>query len=118
MNHFLSYAIPGIPYGCNYALIAVGLVLTFRATGVFNLAFGAQAFVAAFLFDIFVRSDHLPVILAFVLSVLVFSPLLGVGFASGSAVASVALGASNTGISSGAHGCIVPSMRPIDSAPK
>ncbi len=33
MSHFLSYAIPGIPYGCNYALMAVGLVLTFRATG-------------------------------------------------------------------------------------
>ena len=77
MSHFLSYAIPGIPYGCNYALMAVGLVLTFRATGVFNLAFGAQAFVAAFIFDLLVRSNHLPVGLAFVLSVLVFSPLLG-----------------------------------------
>ncbi len=77
MSHFLSYAIPGIPYGCNYALMAVGLVLTFRATGVFNLAFGAQAFVAAFIFDLLVRSSHIPVGLAFVLAVLVFSPLLG-----------------------------------------
>ena len=77
MSHFLSYAIPGIPYGCNYALMAVGLVLTFRATGVFNLAFGAQAFVAAFIFDLLVRTNHLPVGLAFVLAVLVFSPLLG-----------------------------------------
>jgi branched-chain amino acid transport system permease protein len=77
MSHFLSYAIPGIPYGCNYALMAVGLVLTFRATGVFNLAFGAQAFVAAFIFYLLVRSDHLPVGVAFALSVFVFSPLLG-----------------------------------------
>ncbi len=77
MSHFLSYAIPGIPYGCNYALMAVGLVLTFRATGVFNLAFGAQAFVAAFIFDLLVKTNHLPVGIAFVLSVLVFSPLLG-----------------------------------------
>jgi len=77
MSHFLSYAIPGIPYGCNFALMAVGLVLTFRATGVFNLAFGAQAFVAAFIFDLLVRTNHLPVLVAFVLSVLVFSPLLG-----------------------------------------
>ena len=52
MSNFLNYAIPGIPYGCEYALIAVGLVLTFRATGVFNLAFGAQAFVAAFAYDL------------------------------------------------------------------
>ncbi|HEY5026496.1 MAG TPA: ABC transporter permease [Acidimicrobiales bacterium] len=73
----MSYAIPGIPYGCNFALMAVGLVLTFRATGVFNLAFGAQAFVAAFIFDLLVRTNHLPVLVAFVLSVLVFSPLLG-----------------------------------------
>ena len=77
MSHFLSYAIPGIPYGCNFALMAVGLVLTFRATGVFNLAFGAQAFLAAFIFDLLVRSSHLPVFLAFVLSVLVLSPVLG-----------------------------------------
>jgi len=79
VSHFLSYAIPGIPYGCNYALMAVGLVLTFRATGVFNLAFGAQAFVAAFIFDLLVRTNHLPVGVAFVLSVLVFSPLVGLG---------------------------------------
>ncbi|HVA03105.1 MAG TPA: ABC transporter permease [Acidimicrobiales bacterium] len=77
MSHLLSYAIPGIPYGCNYALMAVGLVLTFRATGVFNLAFGAQAFVAAFIFDLMVRSSHIPVGIAFVLAVMVFSPLLG-----------------------------------------
>ena len=77
MSEFLSYAIPGIPYGCDFALMAVGLVLTFRATGVFNLAFGAQAFLAAFIFDVLVRSSHLPVWLAFVVSVLVMSPLLG-----------------------------------------
>ncbi len=77
MSQFLSYAIPGIPYGCNFALMAVGLVLTFRATGVFNLAFGAQAFLAAFIFDLLVRSSHLPVGIAFVLSVLVLSPVLG-----------------------------------------
>ncbi len=80
MSTFLSYGIPGIPYGCDFALMAVGLVLTFRATGVFNLAFGAQAFFAAFVFDLLVRSSHLPVGLAFVLSVLVMSPVLGLVF--------------------------------------
>ena len=52
MRTFVSYAIPGIPTGCEYALMAVGLVMTFRATGVFNIAFGAQAFVSAFVFDL------------------------------------------------------------------
>ena len=60
MSTFLNYAIPGIPYGCDYALMAVGLVLTFRATGVFNLAFGAQAFLAAFIFDLLVKSAAHP----------------------------------------------------------
>ena len=78
MSTFLDYALPGIPYGCDFALMAVGLVITFRATGVFNLAFGAQAFAAAFVFDLLVRSQGLPVWAAFVISVLVMSPALGV----------------------------------------
>lgn len=77
MSNFLNYALPGIPYGCDFALIAVGLVITFRATGVFNLAFGAQAFAAAFVFDLLVRSQGLPVWAAFVVSVLIISPALG-----------------------------------------
>ena len=77
MSTFLSYGIPGIPYGCEFALMAVGLVLTFRATGVFNLAFGSQAFAAAFIFDLLVRSEHVPVGLAFVIAVLVISPAMG-----------------------------------------
>jgi len=77
VSTFLSYGIPGIPYGCDFALMAVGLVLTYRATGVFNLAFGSQAFLAAFIFDLLVRSEGLPVWLAFVISVLVISPALG-----------------------------------------
>ncbi len=77
MSTFLDYAIPGIPYGCDVALVAIGLVLTFRATGVFNLAFGAQAFTAAFIFDVLVRSNGLPVWLAFIISVMLFSPALG-----------------------------------------
>ena len=77
MSTFLNYSIPGIPYGCDVALVAVGLVLTFRATGVFNLAFGGQAFVAAFLFDLLVRSEHVPVGLAFLVAVVLFSPAFG-----------------------------------------
>ena len=77
MSTLLGYVLPGIPYGCDFALMAVGLVITFRTTGVFNLAFGAQAFGAAFVFDLLVRSEGLPVWLAFVLSVLVLSPAVG-----------------------------------------
>ncbi len=80
MSHFLDYAIPGVPYGCDFALMAVGLVLTFRATGVFNLAFGAQAFTGAFIFDLLVTAHHVNQWVAFMVAVLVVSPLLGLAF--------------------------------------
>ena len=47
MNDFLSYVVLGIPIGCVFALMAIGIVLTYKTSGVFNLAFGAQAFVSA-----------------------------------------------------------------------
>jgi len=77
VSNFLNYAIPGIPQGCEYALIAVGLVLTFRATGVFNLAFGAQAFVGAFAYDLLNQYQNWPQWAAFIVAVLVISPALG-----------------------------------------
>ena len=80
MEHFLGFAIPGIPYGCTYAIVAVGLVLTYQATGVFNFAFGAQAFTSAFVFTVLTENDHMAGWLAFVISVVVLSPLLGLAF--------------------------------------
>ena len=80
MEHFLGFAIPGIPYGCTYALVAVGLVLTYQATGVLNFAYGAQAYLSAFVFTYLVQNEHLPVGLAFVLSVVVLAPAVGLIF--------------------------------------
>src|SRR6202161_856098 len=76
MEQFFGFAIPGIPYGCTYAIVAVGLVLTYQATGVFNFAFGAQAFAAAFVFTVLTENHHMAGWLAFVISVLVMSPLI------------------------------------------
>jgi ABC-type branched-subunit amino acid transport system permease subunit len=76
MTQFLSYVLPGIPFGCAYALMAVGLVLTYRASGVFNLAFGAQAYVSAVVFYVTVH-DGWPKWAAFVVAVVVFGPLVG-----------------------------------------
>lgn len=80
MEHFLGFAIPGIPYGCTYALVAVGLVLTYQATGVLNFAYGAQAYLSAFVFTYLVQNTHLPVGLAFVLSVVILAPAVGLIF--------------------------------------
>ena len=76
MSQFLSYALPGIPYGCAYALMAAGLVLTYKASGVFNLAFGAQAYVSAIVFYVAV-ADGWPKWAAFVVAVVVLGPTLG-----------------------------------------
>ncbi len=77
MTEFLTYVIQGIPFGCVFALVAIGLVLTYKTSGVFNLAFGAQAFVAAVVYyELRVRDDW-STIPALVLVVLVVAPLLG-----------------------------------------
>jgi ABC-type branched-subunit amino acid transport system permease subunit len=76
VSQFLSYALPGIPFGCAYALMAVGLVLTYRVSGVFNLAFGAQAYVSAVLFY-FTVHDGWPKWSAFEVAVVVFGPVAG-----------------------------------------
>ena len=77
MTDLIGYVIRGIPFGCVFALVAIGLVLTYKTSGVFNLAFGAQAFFsAAVYFDTRARHDwgNLP---AFVLAVFVVGPVTG-----------------------------------------
>jgi branched-chain amino acid transport system permease protein len=80
VEQFLGFALPGVPYGCTYALFAIGLVLTYQATGVFNFAFGAQAFASAYVFVFLVQNWNLPVWASFVLSVIVLAPALGLIF--------------------------------------
>jgi branched-subunit amino acid ABC-type transport system permease component len=47
---------------------------------VFNFAFGAQAYTSAFVYTKLVQSDGLPIWLAFLISVVVLAPLLGLIF--------------------------------------
>jgi ABC-type branched-subunit amino acid transport system permease subunit len=77
LEDVLRDAITGVPVGCIYALVAVGLVLTFKTSGVFNLAFGAQAFVSAAVFYRTHIDYGWPIVPAFVVAVLVVAPLLG-----------------------------------------
>jgi branched-subunit amino acid ABC-type transport system permease component len=74
----VEYAVRGVPIGCVFALLAVGLVLTYRTSGVFNLAFAAQAYTSAAVFYV-VRHDHRwPLLPAALLAIGVVAPLLGV----------------------------------------
>ena len=79
MGQFFSYAIPGIPYGCDFAIVAIGLILTYRATGVFNFAFGAQAYMSAYLFDVLAKNG-VGKWWSFVIAVVIMAPALGVAF--------------------------------------
>src|SRR3954447_20722188 len=67
----------GLPAGAVYALVALGFVLTYKTSGVFNLAFGAQAYVSGALYF----KAHVvwgwPIVPAVILSVFVVAPLLG-----------------------------------------
>ncbi len=80
MEQFLGFALPGVPYGCTYALVAVCLVLTYQATGVFNFAFGAQAFASAFVFTYLTQYHGWSGFEAFVVSVVVLGPAMGWAF--------------------------------------
>ncbi|HMF83636.1 MAG TPA: ABC transporter permease [Acidimicrobiia bacterium] len=77
MSDFLNYVILGVPFGCVFALVAVGLVLTYKTSGVFNLAFGAQAFVSAAVFYNTVSNHDWPLLPAFIVSVFIVAPLVG-----------------------------------------
>ncbi|HMG40355.1 MAG TPA: ABC transporter permease [Acidimicrobiales bacterium] len=73
----LEYAIRGLPIGCVFALLAVGLTLTYRTSGVFNLAFAAQAYVSAAVFYVVRKEHEWPLLLAALLAIGVVAPLLG-----------------------------------------
>jgi branched-chain amino acid transport system permease protein len=77
VNEQLQWLIVGAPVGCVYALVAVGLVLTYKTSGVFNLGFSAQAFVSGAVFYVLVSDHDWPLWAGFVVSALVLSPLLG-----------------------------------------
>ena len=77
MEQFVGFALPGVPFGCTYALVAVCLVLTYQATGVFNFAFGAQAYASAFVFTYLTQYKNWSGWEAFLVSVMVMGPAVG-----------------------------------------
>jgi branched-chain amino acid transport system permease protein len=80
MDQFIGFALLGVPYGCTFALVAVCLVLTYQATGVFNFAFGAQAYASAFVFTYLTEFHNWSGFEAFLVSVVVMGPLVGLAF--------------------------------------
>ena len=76
-SDLLRALLQGTPPGTVYALIALGFVLTYKTSGVFNLAFGAQAYISAALY-FHARTDWgWSIIPALVVSVFVLAPVIG-----------------------------------------
>ncbi|MCU1602102.1 MAG: hypothetical protein JWO22_2811 [Frankiales bacterium] len=76
MDTLLALTVAGLVTGCIYALTASGLVLTYTTSGIFNFAHGAIGMMAAYL-DWQLIAWGVPVLPAFLLTVLVLSPLMG-----------------------------------------
>ncbi|MCU1458763.1 MAG: transporter related [Actinomycetia bacterium] len=77
MSTFLSLCVTGAVSGAIYSLLAAGLTLSYSASGIFNFAQGAVAFVVAFLFYELNTGLHWSVWVAALVSIFIFAPLLG-----------------------------------------
>ncbi len=82
MSTLLPFIIGGLVAGSAYGLAGVGLVLTYKTSGIFNLAHGALGTVAAYVFYFLYVQHGVPWPWASLISVLVVGPLLGVLFES------------------------------------
>ncbi|MGH8984148.1 MAG: ABC transporter permease, partial [Acidimicrobiia bacterium] len=74
---FLNLVISGAVTGAIYSLVASGLVLSYTATGIFNLGYGAMAFASAFVYYELKVGLGWPILPAATVTILVFAPLLG-----------------------------------------
>jgi branched-subunit amino acid ABC-type transport system permease component len=77
MSEYYPFIIFGLITGSIYGLTAMGLVLTYKTSGVFNIAHGAVCAAAAYAFYGLRQRQGLPWPLAFVLVVFALAPLAG-----------------------------------------
>jgi branched-subunit amino acid ABC-type transport system permease component len=78
VTRFFGYLVAGLANGTVYALLSLGVVVVYRISRVVNLAHGSMGIFATYVFYfVFLRSWGLPVVVAF-LATLVGGPVLGV----------------------------------------
>ena len=80
MSVYWSLIAIGLFIGSIYGLAAMGLVLTYKTTGVFNFAYGAVAMVCGFAYWQLHDSWHLTAWVALPVLLLVVAPLIGLMF--------------------------------------
>lgn len=79
---FARLTVAGITLGSIYALSGLGLVITYRASGVFNFAHGAIAMFVAYVLWQLERGFGVPLVIAAPLALLVVGPGIGVALAA------------------------------------
>lgn len=77
MDFFLQLVVNGCVVGSIYALVALGFVLIYKASGVLNLAQGEFLMVGAYLYFAIITQFQVPLLHTFLLT-LVFSFILGI----------------------------------------
>lgn len=78
MNAYIPFLIAGLVTGAVYGLAGIGLVLTYKTSGVFNFAHGALATIAAYVFYQLNVEEGVGWQAAAILAVLVVGPTLGI----------------------------------------
>src|SRR4051812_20090602 len=78
MEFWLSLILAGIGTGCIYALAGMGLVLTYKATGIFNFAHGAMAMFVAYILWQLNDQWNVSLWIAAPITILIVAPGLGV----------------------------------------
>ena len=73
----MPFIVIGLTFGSIYSLAALGLVLTYKTSGVFNFAHGAIAAIAAFVFYDLWQREGVPWGITAVLCIFVLGPLMG-----------------------------------------
>src|SRR5688500_8047032 len=77
MSDYLPFILIGLTTGSVYGLMSVGLVLTYKTSGIYNLAHGSLAALAITVFSILYRAHGWPLWLSLVLCVPLLGLLLG-----------------------------------------
>lgn len=78
MDNFFGGLTDGVAYGSVYALLAIGLVLAYKTSGVFNIAFGVQAYASGAVFYTMHSQNDVGIIPSFIVAVLIVAPLIGI----------------------------------------
>ena len=75
---WVQLTVVGVAIGAIYALAGMGLVLTYKATGIFNFAYGGIAMLVAYMYWQMRSQWHWPLVIAAPIALLVVGPGIGV----------------------------------------